>query len=211
MFSKMIAVAMLFVSTSAFAYTIQLDRAVSLNDCGGYVTLNESSNGDLSIQFRGLDTYRCDTLRVTDASSGRLIRQYDIQGSSYTLSREMLYSLSDDCRLNFTVRGSYWTSDSFTVYIPWCSRSSRIPEYPRTGYISYEWSNNGNCKKMVNGEFSGELVADYHCSSLPRRDRDNGNRRRGYVTYEWSNKHNCKKMIDGEFSGEIVADYLCRR
>lgn len=214
MLSKLIGLVLLVVSTSAFAQrTIQLDDPVYLNDCRGLVTLNKAFNGDLSIQLRGLDTDRCDTLRVTDASSGRVIREYTIQGTSYTLSQDMLFSLSDDCRLNFSVSGGFWRSDSFTVYIPWCSSRSYprypSPSYPRTGYVTYEWSNNGNCKKMIDGVFSGELVSDYYCPG--RRPRhDNGRGGYGRVTYEWSNKHNCKKMVDGVFSGDLVPDYYCR-
>jgi hypothetical protein len=199
MFSKFLAVALLFVSVSAFAQrSEQLGRPVYLHSCGGSVTLNEANNGDLSIQLHNVNTYRCPRLEVRDASSGRMIRSYEIQGTSYTLSRQMLSSLNSDCRLNFSIEGGAWREDGFTVYIPWCSSHGG-----GWGRVTYEWSNNGNCKKMIDGQYSGQNVADYYCAGLP-----GGNHQR--ITYEWSNAGNCKKMITGQYSGQNVADHYCR-
>lgn len=214
MFAKLIALSLLMITTSAFAQrSEQLGRRVYLNDCGGYVTLNESSNGDLSIQLHNVDTYRCYRFEVSDASSGRVIRSYNIQGTSYTLSREMLRSLSTDCRLNFEIGGRSWSNDSFFVYVPWCSRGPGGGYWdPGFGYgrITYEWSNAGNCKKMIDGVFSGQLVDDSYCGGRGGRggswDPGFGY---GRITYEWSNAGNCKKMIDGVFSGQLVDDSYC--
>jgi hypothetical protein len=216
-FRKFIGLSLLLGSISAFAQSnVQLDYPVYLNDCRGSITLNQAADGDLSIQLRNVDTDRCPFLTMNDASSGRLIKTYEIQGTSYTLSKQMLASLSQDCRLNFNVSGSFWSSDNFVVYIPWCvpqgnygrSEYPHSSEYPRSSdysRVTYEWSNNGNCKKMVNGSYSGENVSESLCSGVRPRG-DYGPR----ISYEWSNKHNCKKMINGAYSGENVSDFYCR-
>lgn len=153
---------------------------------------------------------------MTDASSGRIIRSYYIQGTSYTLSREMLRSLSSDCRLNFNIGGGFWSNDGFSVYIPWCVPSYNggyhggydpYPYNPRPyGRVTYEWSNAGNCKRMIDGVYSGQNVDDSYCGGRYNGGYGSG---RDRITYEWSNAGNCKKMINGQYSGQNVSDSYC--
>jgi hypothetical protein len=68
------------------------------------------------------------------------------------------------------------------------------------GRVSYQWSNNHNCKLMINGEYSNQNVADSFCQGARGEDM---------VSYEWSNNHNCKLMINGQYANQNVSDYFC--
>ncbi len=178
----------------------QLGRPVYLNYCGGKITLNEAGNGDLSIQLEGVNTNRCGQLTVSDNSSRRTIKSYDIQGTSYTLSKKMLESLSDDCQVNFRIHSSY-NSDGFIVYIPWCRPNSGGGS-SHNGIVSYQLSNNDNCKLMINGNYSGKNVGNDYCQGAERKS--------DIISYEWSQKKNCKLMINGDYANRNVADKYCR-
>lgn len=67
---------------------------------------------------------------------------------------------------------------------------------------SYAISNNGNCKLMINHQFS-QLVSDEWCYPV------NGYPKGSYVEYEWSNKGNCKIMINDEFTESFASSYRC--
>ncbi|MBX9766579.1 MAG: hypothetical protein K2X47_04850 [Bdellovibrionales bacterium] len=186
------------VSAGAVADSVVLDRE-NLYNCGGTIDLRQAYNGDLSLKINNLDTWACQTLRVYDYSSGRTLNSYNINSrdASYTLSKAQLSSLSSDCALGLEISGSR-RSDRKRVTLPNCRRG---PSYPPYGRITYEWSNKHNCKKMIDGQFSGELVPDYFCYARPNPIPR--------VTYEWSNAGNCKKMINGVFSGELVSKLYC--
>lgn len=68
---------------------------------------------------------------------------------------------------------------------------------------SFQISNNGNCKLMVWGQYSGTNVEDGWCAPI------NGYPKGSYVKYEWSNKRNCKIMINGEFTNSFAHDSYC--
>jgi len=68
---------------------------------------------------------------------------------------------------------------------------------------SYAISNAGNCKLMINYEYSGRNVEDFWCAPI------NGFRKGTTVKYEWSNKGNCKIMVNSQFSGQLTSDYYC--
>lgn len=211
MIARILGLLIALGASSAFAQrSAQLGYPVYLNDCGGYITLNQSYNGDLSVQLSGVNTARCYNLKVSDASSGRTIKSYRIEGTSYTLSKSMLSALGQDCRVNFDIGGGYWSNDRFSVVVPFCSPTPSYPTpYPTpypSGRITYEWSNAGNCKKMVDGVYSGQNVSDYYCRNIP--GGGNGGHH-GRITYEWSNAGNCKKMIDGVYSGQNVSKFYC--
>ncbi len=65
---------------------------------------------------------------------------------------------------------------------------------------SFQWSNNNNCKLMLNGQFSGRLVNDVYCQGASGKD---------IVSYEWSRAGNCKLMINGQYSNRNVANEFC--
>ncbi len=179
----------------------QLGRPVYLNNCQGKITLNQADNNALSIQLEGVNTSRCSQLTVSDSSSKRVIKSYDIKGTSYTLSKEMLKDLSQDCQVDFRIHSQYGSSaDRFIVYIPWCRPSSQSSN-SGSGLKSYQLSNNGNCKLMLNGNYSGSNVDSSYCSGARGND---------VVSYEWSNKNNCKRMINGDYSNQNVSDKYCR-
>lgn len=185
------------ISASALANSTVLDRE-SLSNCGGTLDLRQSYNGDLSLKINNLDTWACQTLRIYDFSSGRTLNTYNIPGrdASFTLSKAQISSLSSDCSLGLEISGSR-RSDRKRVTLSGCRPG---PSYP-SGRITYEWSRKQNCKKMVDGVFSGELVPDYFCYARPNPVPR--------VTYEWSNNGNCKKMVNGIFSGELVSKLYC--
>lgn len=193
--NKLMGFVVLFASLNVFADSRFLDSK-RMSDCGGRVELRQSENGDLALQFDGLNTRRCDTLRFYDVSSGRTLKTYEIQGTSYTLSQTHREALSDDCRVGFTVSGRY-AKDDFNVVLNWCA--NRRVEH-RASRQSYQLSNSGNCKLMENGEYSGRNVADGFCTGARGND---------VVTYELSNKGNCKRMINGNYTGQNVSPYFC--
>jgi hypothetical protein len=219
MFSKVLGVLALLVSTTALSYSSFLDREPLAGCRPSYsyqpTTVDlRAANGTLNLVFRNLDVNKCGTLRVFDASSGRTIRTYDVRSAgsnpSYTISREQMGHLSSDCSLGFTLSGGYYPETRY-VTLGWCApvySYPTYPTYPSYDRVTYEWSREGNCKKMINGQYSGQNVSDSYCGyrqpSYPSYPRSN-------VTYEWSNKGHCKKMINGQYSGENVAEYNCRR
>lgn len=172
----------------------QLGRPVYLNYCNGRITLNEAPNGDLSVQ---IEKGRCNALVVTDHTSGKVIKEYSIQGSSYTLSKNMLSALGSDCRVNFQVHDGR-SSDRFFVYIPSCRPAGGGAV---NGKKSYQLSGKRNCKLMVNGAYSGQNVDDSYCQGA--------NDQSDVVSYEYSSKRNCKLMINGDYSNKNVDDHFC--
>lgn len=191
----------LLVSMNSFADSRYLDSRY-MSDCGGTVELRESDNGDLALKFTGLDTWKCDRLRFYDVTSGRTLTTYDINGTSYTLSKSHRSSLSDDCRVGFTVSGSY-RRDDFNVVLNWCSSSRGGGNNGgRYNVYSYQLSRAGNCKLLVGGTYSGRNVSDVYCTGASGDD---------VISYEVSNAGNCKRMINGRYSGQNVSDFLCSR
>ncbi len=184
----LVGILALVVTYTASAGSEQLGRAVNLYDCGSQITLNEAGNGDLSVQFTNIPE-RCSNFTIT-ATSGEVIKQYKLKGQSYTLSKKMLSALSADCRVNMEVHSnSGRTSDSFYVYIPWCTPASSGP----SGQVEFQLSGKGNCKLMVNGNYSNTNVDDAFCSYVSGKDM---------VTYEFSRKGNCKVMLNGSYSNQ---------
>ncbi|MBX9768422.1 MAG: hypothetical protein K2X47_14205 [Bdellovibrionales bacterium] len=176
--------------------------------------MNESSQ-NLHLNFKNLDLNKCNRLRIFDASSGRTINSYDMSRAgndpSYTLSRVQIGALVSDCNLGFTVSGYGSYPETRYVRIGWCApvyTYPTYPTYPSYDYVTYEWSQTGHCKKMVNGQYSGYNVPDYqaerYCGARPYQSRPS---QREY--YEWSNTHKCKRMVNGQFMGH-VPDYYCR-
>src|SRR5258708_1696381 len=141
-----LGLALVLSSITSFAASTYLDSE-PLRHCGGYVTLREAGNGDLALNFRDLNTNRCDNLKFYDASSGAFIKHYDIRGTSYTLSNTQREALSQDCRLGFDVYGS--VRDYFSVVLTHC-RPVRQPS-ERNSDLSFQWSSNDNCKVLRNG------------------------------------------------------------
>lgn len=193
-FSKLAVAVLMLTSSAAFANSDRLD-VKPLRDCGGSVELREADNGDLAIKLVNLDTSRCDRLVFTDVSSRREIKAYDIRGTSYTLSKSMIESLSDDCRVNFRISGRY-RSDSFDI-VTRCRRAANP-----SGERSYQLSNAGNCKLMINGQYSNQNVAAVFCQGAQST--------RDIINYEVSNRGNCKLMINGQYSNRNVDDAFCR-
>lgn len=167
------------VAVSALADSQFLDRE-RLNQCGGSVELRRAGNGDLALKFEGrIDRNFCDRLRFVDVSSGRVIRSYNFEGSSYTLSQSMRSSLSSDCSVEFQMlspRGRVVERKQVTLGW-WCAAAPVIRHNPGAGrgggYTTYEWSQNNNCKIMVNGRYTGnntpEHLEEYYCGRRPYR------------------------------------------
>lgn len=212
---KMLLISLLSLfAANAFAASYYEDSA-RLDSCGGRVELRQAGNGDLALKFVGVNQRYCTGLRFVDVSNNRTIKSYDFQGTSYTLSKKMEKELSKDCAVKYQITNyNGRVVESGRVALTWWScYISPKPNYGGGGYSSggyrtYEWSNNGNCKIMINGVYSGNNTPqsqEYLCGQRPRRD---------VVTYEWSNKGNCKIMINGVYSGNNTPrsqEYLCRR
>ncbi len=195
MFALLSAVS-LFISSESFAGS----RVVSSQPmylCGGHIELMLADNGDFAVKLENMSLWRCNTLRFTDASSGRILETYTVptSTSSFTLSREQRDSLSADCRVNVAVWGLLG-SESFAIELDSC----RGPKTPVTGY-SYQWSANHNCKIMKFGVYTNENAPDMYCQGAVTRN--------DVVTYEFSNKGNCKLMVNSQYTNRNVADYFC--
>ncbi len=191
----------LFFSVQAFARPIDSETMYS---CGGRIELNLAGNGDLSIQLENMTMWRCNSLRFSDYTSGRVLKSYDVltSTSSFTLSRQQRDSLSSDCRLSVEVWG-WFGAERFTIEVPeWCSSSTGKPSTgkPSTGY-SYQWSASHNCKVMKFGVYTNENTRDIYCQGATTRN--------DVVTYEFSNKGNCKLMVNGQYTNFNVEDYFC--
>lgn len=74
------------------------------------------------------------------------------------------------------------------------------PVQPAASPYSFQWSNNNNCKLLINGQFSQRLVNDVFCQGASGKD---------IVSYEVSNRGNCKLMINGQFSQRLVDSSFC--
>ena len=196
---------MTILGLAAFLFSFQasadsqyLDSA-RMYSCGGAVELRKASNGDLAIKFEDLNTNRCWKLRFYDYSSGRTIQTYDIRGTSYTLSRDQRAHLSSDCKVGFTVSG--YTQENFTITLGWWGcMGGQQPGGGSSSRYSFQYSNAGNCKLLINGVYSNRNVDTEFCSGAHGKD---------IVSYAYSNKHNCKRMINGQYSGQNVSDYYC--
>lgn len=193
------------MALNAFAESALLDSA-NLHGCGGRVELRYAANGDLALKFVDNSYSRfnanyCNGLQFIDASSGRVIKEYDVKGTSYTLSQKMRDSLSSDCRLTANFNNGYRVTQGITVTLNWCAPVQ--PSYPRNPY-SYELSKQGNCKLMINGVYSNVNVTDGSCNIL-RGDKSLS------VRYEYSRAGHCKIMINNVFIQELgFADkYYC--
>ncbi|OYZ12821.1 MAG: hypothetical protein B7Y39_18745 [Bdellovibrio sp. 28-41-41] len=190
------------LAINAFADSQYLDSA-NLTGCGGRVELRYAENGDLALKFTdGFSASRCPNLRFVDASSNKLIKEYDVKGTSYTLSQKMRESLSSDCRLKAQFDNGLYTTQYIVVKLNWCA-PQQVAQKPANPY-SYELSGKSNCKLMINGNYSNKNVDDSFCAIL------NGNKDAS-VRYEWSNKNNCKIMINDQFQQQMpfAADYFC--
>lgn len=185
------------------AESMQLGRPVRLYNCGGQITLNQADNGDLAVKLEDVNTNTCSRLVVTDHTSGRIIREYDIRGSSYTLSNSMLSDLSDDCQVDFQVsHPSGYRSDRFIVYYTRCvPHASRPNQQAPRGTVGYQLSRNHNCKLMINGAYSGRNVDNTFCEGAHGDD---------IVSYEFSRNGNCKRMINGDYSNVNVNRTFCQ-
>ncbi|GEM_PF-3719866 len=211
---KMLLISLLsLAAVNVFGASRYLDSE-RLYQCGGSVELREAGNGDLALKFEGgIDKSYCSGLRFVDVTSGRVIKSYPFQGSSYTLSKRMESELGKDCAVEFQLtNGRGRVIERKQIVLGWwsclVSRPSQpsYPSYPSYGRTTYEWSNNNNCKIMVDGVYTGRNTPEhqeYLCGARP-----------GRVTYEWSNKGNCKIMINGQYSGQNTPkheEYKCRR
>ncbi len=184
----LVGILALVVTYTASADSAQLGRALDMYPCDARVTLNEAGNGDLSVQFSNIPE-NCTNLTVSK-TNGEVVKTYKVKGQSYTLSKKMLEALSSDCRVNLeTASNSGRTSFSWYVYIPWCTPASSGP----SGQVEFQLSNSGNCKLMVNGNYSNTNVDGAFCSYVSGKDM---------VTYEFSNRGNCKVMLNGSYSNQ---------
>jgi hypothetical protein len=166
---KFLVLALLFVGFQAQAESFRLDSE-RLHSCGGYVSLNEASNGDLSLQFR--NTY-CENVTIKDASNGRVIAQYSMAkggrampwSASYTLSARMRGELSRDLNLDFTVSG-HGGRDKLTVVIPGHGRhgggNSGNGGHQDKLTTGYGRTNSGKCAFYILGEFQSH-ASEYEC------------------------------------------------
>jgi hypothetical protein len=193
------------MSASAFGESQLLDAA-ALRGCGGKVELREAANGDLALKFmdNGYSKFseaKCPNLRFVDASSNRTIKEYDVRGSSYTLSNKMRDSLSSDCTLKVQFDNGAYTTQYITVKLTRCS--AQQPSYPKNPY-SYELSGRGNCKLMVNSAYANKNVEDVYCQ--PARGDKNTS-----VRYEYSRSGNCKIMLNDRFSEALADGYFCSK
>ncbi len=180
----------------------QLGRPVTLSQCGGHIELRQADNGDLAIKLENVNTQRCPNFRVSDNTSGREIKSYELERSfntkaSYTLSKKMLSSLGTDCRVDFKISGS-WNADGFFVYLTNCYDPGSGKK--SNSDLSYELSNSRNCKLMKNGQYTEVNVGDEFCSGAMKGDR---------IEYEWSNSGNCKRMKNDQYTNENVGDRFC--
>ncbi|OYZ12820.1 MAG: hypothetical protein B7Y39_18740 [Bdellovibrio sp. 28-41-41] len=158
---KMLLLSLLsLIAFNAMADSDYLDSK-RLSQCGGRVQLRQAANGDLALKFSGnVNRDYCSKIRFVDVSSGRVIKGYEFEGTSYTLSNKMEKELGKDCAVEFqlTTRSGY-VVESKQVVLKWwaCWASHSQPSYPTypSGRKTYEWSNKGNCKIMINGVYSG--------------------------------------------------------
>lgn len=176
-----VAAGLSLMTLNASASSDYLDSAY-LSDCRGSIELRKSANGDLNLI---VEPGYCSQMKVYDYSSRQVIKSYSISSNkaSYTLSKEQLAHLGQDCKLGIRVTSgsSYYSyTDDVNVVL--------------NGLCQYQKLNRQVRDAM---DLINMLSGGGYRSSAPR------------VTYEWSNKHNCKKMIDGKYSGENVADYYC--
>lgn len=175
-------------------------RLGSCSRSSGTIELREADNGSLSIQLRGLDSNRCNKLRFYDYYSKRTIKSYSIKGTNYTLSKAQAGELQKDCKLGIEVEGPRGY-EAYSINLWWCSPAkSYRPAPSRGGDYSFQWSNNRNCKLMINGEYSNRNVSDRWCQAASGKD---------VVSYEWSRKGNCKVMINGQYANRNVSDSYC--
>jgi len=157
-----------------------------LSNCGGKIELRQSPNEDLNLI---VETAICNKMKVYDYSSGRTLNNYEINSNkqSFTLSQSQLKSLSQDCKLGIKVKresyGRTLLQDEIIVELPQLCSWNIIGEIlfpgynpgynpyqpaPRRPVVTYEWSRNHNCKKMINGEYSNENVDDWYCRNSRR-------------------------------------------
>lgn len=173
---KFLVLALMLVGFQAKADSFRLDSE-RLRTCGGYVSLNESYDGDLHLNFRG--TY-CENVTVKDASNGRVLAQYNMAKggryapytASYTLSARMRGELSRDLRLNFIVSGN-GGRDNMVVIIPGIVRGGHHGRHGgghgrHGGHESrlttgYGRTNSGNCAFYILGEFQSH-ASEYECA-----------------------------------------------
>ena len=170
------------VTASALADSQFLDRE-PLRTCGGSVELRRAANNDLALKFEGrIDRNFCDRLRFVDVSSGRVIKSYNFEGSSYTLSQSMRSSLSSDCSVEFQMlspRGRVVERKQVTLGW-WCASTPSVGRPGQGGHygggygrITYQWSQNNNCKIMRDGVYTGQNteqhLEEYYCGRRPYR------------------------------------------
>lgn len=201
------------VAVSAFAESKFLDRA-DLTGCGGDVELRLAENGDVALKFGPSQTNRygrdfrpasCPNLRFVDASSGKLIKEYPVKGTSYTLSKKMTESLETDCRLKVKFDNGAVTTQHILVYIPGCRPVQQAKVYPKNPY-SYSISGNGNCKIYKNNVYTNQNTkpGDGSCTAL-------SGQKNVFVRYEYSGAGHCKVMINNVFQQQMpfANKYYC--
>jgi hypothetical protein len=166
---KFLALALLLVGFQAQASSFRLDSE-PLRTCGGYVSLNETYDGDLSLQFR--NTY-CENITIKDASNGRVLAQYSMAKggrtmpytASYTLSKRMRGELSRDLELDFTVSG-HGGRDKLVVVIP--GNGQHGGHHGGNGghqdkfTTGYGRTNSGKCAYYFLGKFQNH-ASEYEC------------------------------------------------
>lgn len=166
---KFFALALLVVG---FGFQAQADSfrldSESLRDCGGYVSLNEAISGDLSLKFT--NTY-CENVTIKDASSGKVLAQYNMAKNgrrapftaSYTLSATMRGQLNRDLELDFVVSG-HGSRDDLRVVIPGQDSypTRRNGGHSRSNTTGYGRTNSGKCAFYIGGDFQYH-VSEFEC------------------------------------------------
>lgn len=188
---------LMFTGLNAFAQSPRIDDIDPLRYCGGSVKTQMNQQDQVSLKFGGDIRERCSQVKVYDARTNKTLRTYNkfphLSGQTINLNADIMKELSTDCKLTWKILDDYgnvW--ENFTLTISDCKapKNKSLKKSKQSG-VYYEWSNNHNCKKMVNGEYKG-LVNDYYCER---------------VTYEWSNNHNCKKMVGKVYQHNVDASY----
>lgn len=208
LFNLICAVYMIASVEVSFAAPEYLGDA-SLGDCttsrSGRIEAQRADNGDINILLKDLNTSLCNKITFFDVSSKKAIDSHTVRGSSYTLSKRHLESLTGDCQIGIQLSGPYDTFETYTYNMSrWeCQKANPpISKPPKKSAFSYQLSNKGNCKILKNGVYTEENISD-------KSFCDGASSKKDVVSYEYSNNNNCKRMINGQYSNKNVADRYC--